>query len=72
MADKFVQYITIEGQGWDSVAQACYGDPMRMLDIAAANKDVPLYDLLPGGIRLQVPVIETEQADTSNLPPWKR
>jgi hypothetical protein len=78
------EYITIEGQRWDQIAYLAYGVVTLDNDdgtkksatqpIIEANANVPIYDKLPGGIILQIPVLASNTAKTSNelLPPWKR
>lgn len=69
---NFTEYITIDGDRWDTVAYKAYGDPMRYPEIAAANRTVALDAVLKPGTRLNVPVLETVEVDTNLLPPWKR
>ena len=72
---KHIRYVTREGQRWDSIAWECYGDPAKMTVIVRANPAVPLYDTLPGGLQLKVPVLEPPTSplpDPERLPPWKR
>jgi nucleoid-associated protein YgaU len=71
MAD-FTTYTTIEGDRWDTVAHKAYGDVNRYLEIAEANRDVSLTDVLPAGLTLRIPVIAEAELDTNLLPPWKR
>lgn len=73
MADN-TTYTTIDGERWDTVAFKAYGDPNQMSEIIAANPDVPIYDRLPGGIVLQMPVLQqpTNLTNSSLLPPWKQ
>jgi len=69
-----LEYITKENVRWDTIAFQAYGDASRMNEIIAANTDVDITEKLPGGITLQIPVIETTAlpATPENLPPWKR
>lgn len=71
---SFVPYTTIEGDRWDNLAYRAYGDAVSYKIITDANPLVPLYDILPGGLDLQIPVIDTPQTslDKSLLPPWKQ
>lgn len=70
---EFMDYITQEGDRWDSIAYEFYGDPTRYEAIIAANPFVPIIPILPSGIPLQIPVIEDTEETTINedLPPWK-
>ena len=69
---EFTEYITIEGDRWDTVAHKAYGDPMRYPEIAAANRKVPLGAVLAPCTKLMVPVLQEIDLDTNLLPPWKR
>lgn len=69
---EFTEYITQEGDRWDTVAWKAYGDATRYLEIAEANPDVALLPVLPLGTRLLVPVSTPVEQDKNNLPPWKR
>jgi phage tail protein X len=71
---KYTQYKTIQGQRWDNVAYAAYGDASLFPSIVEANPGLPAYDVLPAGTILRVPVIEVPETTTDELllPPWKR
>lgn len=68
----FVEYITNEGDRWDTVAYKAYGDPMLYPQIAEANRGIPLDVVFIDGIKLKVPVLDGVSIDTNLLPPWKR
>lgn len=72
--DKFTEYVTTEGERWDNIAWKAYGDANQMVRIIDANPTVAIYDVLPGGIRLSIPVISRPTVTTpaEKLPPWKR
>lgn len=71
MADT-VEYITNEGDRWDTVAWKAYGDPMLFPKIAKANRGIPLDVVFIDGISLVVPVLDGVTINTNLLPPWKR
>lgn len=71
MAD-FTQYQTVGDERWDNVAWKCYGDASRYPEIAAANRELPLTDVIPAGTVLQIPIVEPVTVDANLLPPWKR
>jgi hypothetical protein len=71
MAQEFVEYTTRDGDRWDLIAYAHYGDPWLFEPIIQANRHVPIRPTLPGGIKLKVPVRERKVA-TADVPPWKR
>ncbi len=68
---EYYEYITQEGDRWDLIAYKFYGDPMLYEPIVVANFDVPIVPILPSGIKLKIPVIETKNT-VEELPPWKR
>ena len=67
-------YITKENIRWDIISFQAYGDATRMNTIIEANPGVDITEKLPGGIELQIPVIETTASAPADslLPPWKR
>lgn len=73
---EFSEYRTFDGQRWDAIAFEAYGDPYRYEIIQFANPQYMLLAQLPGGVLLQVPVIEEsaieQSVPTELLPPWKR
>jgi nucleoid-associated protein YgaU len=69
---EFTTYTTKGQERWDNIAHAAYGDASKMVEIMAANKDVALYDILPDGITLYIPVLAQATIDENLLPPWKR
>lgn len=68
------EYITIQGDRWDSIALKAYGDATQISPIQDANPNIPLQDTFSGGVRLIIPILEdAEDATTTELlPPWKR
>jgi len=71
---SFVEYITKEGERWDTVASKAYGDATNINGIIEANPSASILPILPIGTRLKIPVIEQGevQLDSDLLPPWKR
>lgn len=67
---EYIEHVTIDGERWDHLAQRYYGDPLRYEPIIRANPHVPIRPVLPGNIRLRIPVQEAPVS--SELPPWKR
>lgn len=66
----FLEHVTVEGERWDQIAYAYYGDPLAYERIISANPDVALTPALPAGLRLLVPLIE-QAALKEGLPPWQ-
>lgn len=57
----------------DSLAWQYYGDPLGYPRIIAANPHVAITPVLPSGLLLLIPVIETEEARTEeDIAPWLR
>jgi len=66
-------YLTIENDRIDNLAQKFYGNMQGISILAEANPFVPMYAIFPTGTILVVPIIEnTEIVENKNLPPWKR
>jgi hypothetical protein len=75
MAERnVIQVLTIEGERWCDIANKAYGKATMMNEIIKANPDVPLYDILPGGVVLNIPVLDKVEikTDAEFLPPWKQ
>jgi phage tail protein X len=71
------QYITFEGDRWDTVAFKAYGSCTNdEIDrIKTANPYVTVKDVFASGVVLDIPIQEeSESADSieASLPPWKR
>lgn len=70
---SFTEHITTENERWDNIAYAAYGDAGAINSIIEANPTVPIVPLLPAGIRLQIPIVESVavEIDETIMPPWK-
>lgn len=70
----YTEYLTVQGDRWDTVAFKAYGDATQVGLIIEANQEVYLTEILPAGTRLFIPVIEVIEVNTDPalLPPWKR
>lgn len=66
----FLEHVTVEGERWDQIAYAYYGDPLAYERVIAANPDVALTPELPAGLRLLIPLIE-QATLKEGLPPWQ-
>lgn len=70
------QYITLDKDRWDTIAQKAYGsytgNEMRLLQ--NANPYIPITDVFKAGIKIVVPILEETNVNDLNelLPPWKR
>lgn len=72
--NEYVPYITRDGDRWDQIALAHYGDVFAYERIIRANPTVPITPTLRGGIRLAIPIVAATTATVAanQLPPWKR
>ena len=69
----YLNHLTQDGDRWDSIAWRYYGDVKHVPLLIEANPHVPVVEVLPGGLNLAIPVIETEATTALEaLPPWKR
>ncbi len=74
-ADVLLHQVS-EGERWDTVANAYYGDPHAISRLVEANPHLDLLPVLPTGAIVLVPVIDdvaaADAASAEDLPPWKR
>lgn len=72
--DNFVEYITKQGDRWDTIAFKAYGDASLVNGIIEANTSIVISPTLEVGTRVIVPILESGeiQIDSELLPPWKR
>lgn len=72
--DQFTEYITIQNDRLDSIANKAYGDPFNWEPILNANPTLPIMDLYDAGIRLMIPVVVPDNSNPTKelLPPWKQ
>lgn len=68
----FLVHVTADGDRWDLLAWRYYRDPMGYERVMAANPCVARDPVLTAGIRLLIPIIESPDTLTEDLPPWKR
>lgn len=71
---SYTQYITVQGDRFDTIAYSAYGDASMYRTIVDANPQVSLSPEIQEGTLLRVPIIESSAQSTtaSKLPPWKR
>lgn len=69
-----IQYITQEGERWDTISQKMYGTVSEAPRIIDSNPQIPIKERLKGGLVLEIQVLESNDVnvDGSLLPPWKR
>jgi len=71
---NFVEYVTKQGDRWDTIAFKAYGDSTLINGLIEANTSIVISPLLEAGTRVIVPILEQGdiQIDSELLPPWKR
>ena len=68
---EYYNYITKDNDRWDLISYKYYNDSTLYETIITANPDVKITPTLEAGIKLKIPVIETTDEVTSDLPPWR-
>lgn len=68
---EYYNYITKDNDRWDLISYKYYDDPTLYEIIILANPDVKITPILEAGIKLKIPVIETSDEITTDLPPWR-
>jgi phage tail protein X len=68
---EFYEYITKDGDRWDTIAYEYYGDATLYESIISANPDIPITPVLKSGLKITVLVIDIQTSTTEDLPPWK-
>lgn len=63
-------YITQEGDTFDTLALDAYNDEFRAGEIIRANPQFAGTMIFEAGIKLRIPYLETSAPET--LPPWKK
>jgi hypothetical protein len=69
---SYTTHTVQQGERWDNIAFACYGDVKYTPDIQTANPEVPLDEPIPAGTVLRIPIKEVIDTQTELLPPWKK
>jgi phage tail protein X len=71
---NFVEYVTKQGDRWDTIAFKAYGDATLINGLIQANTSIIISPILEAGTRVIVPILEAGdiQIDSELLPPWKR
>ena len=71
---NFVEYVTKQGERWDTIAFKAYGDASLVNGLIEANPTIVISAILEAGTRVIVPILESGeiQIDSELLPPWKR
>lgn len=69
---QYIKHITSDGDRWDLLAYKYYGDATNFESIIIANPTIPLNPILPAGITVYVPILDEDDIQTEDLPPWKQ
>jgi len=67
----YIDYITQQGDTFDSLALAVYNEEKLASTIIQANPDYCDVIIFDAGVSLQIPIIENIEAPET-LPPWRR
>lgn len=65
-----MEYTTVLGDTFDSIAYKLYGDEKQAIRIIEANFEYADVVIFGAGTKLNIP--EAEVVTNANLPPWKR
>lgn len=65
-------YTAVQGDMWDSIAYSKMGSVAYTDKLMQANQEHAGYYILPAGITLTLPDVDTTADDMSALPPWKQ
>ena len=65
-------YTTVQGDMWDSIAYSKMDSVAYTDKLMRANQEYAGYYILPAGITLTLPDVDTTADDLSALPPWKK
>lgn len=68
----YIKHLTKAGERWDLLADIYYGDQNSYEPIIKANPYVAITPVLPEGITLYIPVLESSLKTNEELPPWKQ
>lgn len=63
-----MEYITKQGDTWDSIAYEVLGNENYMRELLLANPKLIGHVIFDDGVTIRIPDIETEVED---VPPWK-
>lgn len=66
-----MQYVTAQGDTFDTIAQKCYGDSELMEPILKANAELAEIAVFDFGTTVDVPEIEKTD-NTIYMPPWRK
>lgn len=71
MNQDYLIHLSRDGERWDLIAFAYYGDATRFEPIMRANPDQMGLPVLPGGLAIKVPILDEPDLPADvGMPPW--
>lgn len=67
----YYEYITKDNDRWDLIAYEFYSDATLYELIIIANPQVEIAPILLAGLKLKIPVLDTQDTIVFELPPWR-
>ncbi len=68
--NEYLQHIATEGERWDTLAFAYYGNAIAYEQIVNANPHLQITTILSAGDIVFIPIIEKTRTNKSDIPPW--
>lgn len=67
-------YTTVQGDTWDSIAYAVYGDELKAQTLMESRANILLldYQVFPNGIEVTAPDIDEDETYDEDLPDWRK
>jgi phage tail protein X len=70
--DNYMEYVTVEGDTWDSIAFEFYTEEKLASVIVQANSQYADILIFDAGIILRIPVIDEDEETPGTAPPWRQ
>lgn len=64
-------YTTIQGDMWDSISRKLYGSENYKDILVSANRQLRNLHILPAGLVLDVPEVDTRKVSGASVP-WRK
>lgn len=65
-------YVTKQGDTFDSIAFNIYGDRRYTQELMEANPEQLEMVIFSGGVTLNLPEIDNQEASLADVPPWRK
>ena len=72
MTTPYYEYVTLQGDTFDSIALDFYQEEHMAPNIINENPDYSDMIIMPAGLRLKIPIITAAESAAQTLPPWRR